>query len=217
MIILNNRKTIALLLFGLLVFGGFIFAQTPVPIEKEKNIKFFIHGSYNMVQEMGSTGDYVAGENDFPVTPSHNEVGGGLQIMYHVSPLISIGLLGEYLTGTDVEKIDPSDNETYTYTTYDNVNILANVYLKFGDELKFFVNAGAGFNMLMPYNDKEETGSLGSIIIVTKPDNSTNFIFAAGGGIMYDLGGVTAKLEGQYISNSELDKNSIIIRIGIGF
>ncbi len=184
---------------------------------KEKKVYFILSGAYTMVGDMGADGDYVAGSNDFPVTPSFSEMGGGLGILYNLSDSIGISVSADYLMGADVDKVDPSDGETYAYTTYDNLNIIAAVMLKFGGDTKFFISAGGGFNILMPYDDKEETGSLGSIIVVEAPESTSNFLISAGGGAIMNLGGAILKIEAQYVMVMDYEKNSILLKIGIGF
>lgn len=192
-------------------------AQTPVKIQKDKKFYIVLQGAYGMVSEIGSVDEYIAGENDFPVTPSFSEMGGGLGFYFNLSKTLGLSLSAEYLMGADVEKVDPSDGETYSYTTYDNVNVIASLMLKFGGKTQFFISGGGGFNILMPYDNKEETGSLGSIIVIEAPDSTTNLLIAAGGGVLFNTGKILIKLEAQYIMVMDYDKNSIFFKVGIGF
>lgn len=207
----------AILIVSFAVFSTSVSAQTSVKIHKDKEFYFLLNGAFSLVQEMGSVSDYTPGSNDFPVTPSHNEYGGGLGFMIGLSDSLAIKIEGEYLLGADVTKEDPNDGETYTYTTYDNVNVLAGLVLKFGDEIQFFLSAGGGVNILIPYDDKEETGSLGSIIVVEAPDTTTNIMAAFGAGAIFNTGGMIIKIEGQYGMVFDYEKNSIILKLGIGF
>lgn len=206
-----------LLLLGFLFFPAFTSAQTQVDVKGKKDFHIFLSGAFSLVQEMGSDSDYVPGENDFPVTPSHSEFGGGIGFMFGLSDNLALKIEGDYLLGAEVEKEDPSDGETYTYKTYDNINVLGSLLFMFGDETKFFISGGAGANILMPYDDKEETGSLGSVIVIQKPDTTVNIMAAAGAGVLLDAGGLLIKIEGQYTMVFDYEKNSIFVKLGIGF
>lgn len=204
-------------LFILFVVLSLFSPGTYAQEKKEKSINFMLLGTLAMVQEMGNNADYVPGENDFPITPSHIEYGGGVGVLFNFSKLLSLQLTGEYLLGAEVEKVDPSDMESYTYRTYDNLNLLASLLIKFGEKTQFFVTAGGGMNILMPYKDKEETGSLGSIILIEAPEKKTNPMALFGGGVIFKMGRGFFKVETLYSMIFDYDKNSILIRVGIGF
>jgi len=213
----NPISVLALIVLSMLILSGLISAQTKVDINSEKSFYILLSGSFSLTQAIGSDSDYVPGINDFPVTPSHNEYGGGLGFMFDLSDNIAIKIEGDYLLGTEVVKEDPSDGETYTYKTYDNVNVIGSLVLKFGDETQFFVSGGGGFNILMPYADKEETGSLGSIIVIEAPETTTNLMAAVGAGVIFNTGNMIVKIEGQYTMIFDYEKNSILLRLGLGF
>jgi len=213
---MSRTRLIAILTAVVLVFAStaVVLAEKPV---KEKKFNIVLSGAFNMVSELGSDSDYVAGSNDFPVTPSFTEVGGGIGFLINFSESFGLNIQADYLMGTDVDKVDPSDGETFSYTTYDNLNLIASLMLKFGGKTKFFISGGAGLNILMPYDDKEETGSLGSIIVIEAPETTSNFLFAGGAGLIQPLGSMILKLEAQYIMVTDYEKNSIMFRVGIGF
>jgi hypothetical protein len=213
----NPLSVIAMIILFMVVLSGLISAQTKVNISREKSFYILLNGTFSLAQDIGSDSDYVPGVNDFPVTPSHSEYGGGLGFMFDLSDSIAFKIEGEYLLGADVEKVDPSDGETYTYKTYDNVNVIGSLVLKFGDETQFFVSGGGGINILLPYADKEETGSLGSIIIVEAPDTTMNPMAAVGAGVIFNTGSMIVKIEGQYSMIFSYEKNAILLRLGIGF
>ena len=72
--------TLTLLVFLLSVTAG-TFAQGKARVFKEKKFYVVLSGAFNMVSDIGSDSDYIAGTNDFPVTPSHSEIGGGLGVL----------------------------------------------------------------------------------------------------------------------------------------
>jgi hypothetical protein len=206
-----------LIVLTLLVLPAMISAQKKVDIQDKKGFYILLNGAFSLVQTMGSDSDYIPGENDFPVTPSHSEYGGGLGFMFNLAESLALKVEGEYLLGVEVEKEDPSDGETYTYKTYDNLNIVGSLLYTFGEETKFFISAGGGVNILMPYDDKQETGSLGSVILIEKPDTTTNLMAAFGGGILLQTGSMIIKIEGQYAMIFDYEKNFILLKLGIGF
>jgi hypothetical protein len=210
----NNVLNVLLILF---VVSSLFPLETHAQEKKEKSVSFMLFGTLAMVQEMGSNADYVPGENDFPITPSHVEYGGGLGLMFNFSKLLAFQLTGEYLLGAEVDKVDPSDMESYTYRTYDNINLLGSLLIKFGRRTRFFVTAGGGMNILMPYKDKEETGSLGSIILIEAPEKKTNPMALFGGGVIIKMGRRFFKVEALYSMIFDYKKNSILIRVGFGF
>jgi hypothetical protein len=212
-----SKNKVLNVLFILFVVSSLFSLETHAQEEKEKSASFMLIGTLAMVQEIGSNADYVPGENDFPITPSHIEYGGGLGLMFNFSKLLAFQLTGEYLLGAEVEKVDPSDMELYTYRTYDNINVLASLLIKFGRKTRFFVTAGGGMNILMPYEDKEETGSLGSIILIEAPEKKTNPMALFGGGVIFKTGRGFFKVEALYSMIFDYDKNSILIRVGFGF
>lgn len=212
-----NKNKILNALFILFVVSSPFSPETYAQEKKEKSISFMLLGSLAMVQEMGNNADYIPGENDFPITPSHIEYGGGLGILFNFSKLLSLQLTGEYLSGAEVDKVDPSDMESYTYRTYNNINVLASLLIKFGRKKRFFVTVGGGMNILMPYKDKEETGSLGSIILIEAPEKKTNPMALFGGGVIFKMGRGFFKVETLYSMIFDYDKNSIFIRLSIGF
>lgn len=187
------------------------------PHETDAAVRFQFFGTLAAVQEMGSVSDYVAGENDFPVTPAHLEYGGGVGAMLNLAPQLALQVTGEYLFGADVDKTDPTDGETYIYRTYDNINLLGSLMLKFGGSPQFFVTAGGGMNILKPYNDKDDTGSLGSIILIRAPDKKTNPMLVLGGGMMFNIGSGFFKVEALYSMIFDYDKKSFLFRIGYVF
>lgn len=196
-----------------------VFICVPLfcPFETDARARFQLFVTLARIQEMGSVSDYVAGDNDFPVTPAHFEYGGGLGIMFNLSQRLDFQVTGEYIFGANVDKTDPSDGETYIYRTYDNIDILGSLLFKFGSKPRFFLTAGGGMNILNPYNDKEERGSLGSVILIEAPEKKTNPMIVFGGGVIFNAGRGFFKVEALYSIIFDYDKKSILIRVGYGF
>lgn len=194
-----------------------IFISPIQSATQQKKVYILLYGTFNLVQKMGNIGDYVPGENDFPITPAHFESGGGLGLFINISHRFAIQLSSYYLFGNRVNKEDPSDGETVTYKTYNNINTLGSVIVKVGSKPQFFICGGGGFNVLIPYPQKEVEGSLGSIIILQPPDKKINPMVGVGGGVILNFKKMILKLEALYTMILRYEKNSILIHIGFGF
>lgn len=201
-----------MLLILFMVFPGESMAS-----RNKKKVVILINGLLEYTLKSGSDSDYIPGENDFPITPSHTGFGLGCGLMINLSDRIALQVAGEYLLGSDVEKTDPSDGETVKYRTYDNINLLSSLMVCFGTDHQFFFSCGGGFNILNPYEEKEVEGSLGSLIIISTPDSKINLMARIGGGVIFPLKKSFLKIEALYNLIFNCGKNSILLRLGIGF
>lgn len=209
-----SRK-LAIVFFILL--GLISLPQKSETAQNKKRIYILFQGAYSMAQKLGSADEYVAGENDFPITPAHDEVGLGLGVIMNLSNRFAVQISVDYLLGAEVKKEDPSDGETCTYKTYDNVNLLGSGIVKLGGKTQFFISPGVGINLLAPYADKEKTGSLGSIIVIEAPDKKIHPMMVLSGGVIHNMRKTFIKLEILYARIFDYQKNSILFRLGLGF
>ena len=184
--------------------------------KKNKKMYILVNTLFNLVQRIGTNNDYIAGENDFPITPAHKEIGLGCGLMINMTEKLATQLVCDYLFGTEVKKEDPFDGETVRYRTYNNINILGSVIFKFGKKYKFFLSGGGGVNILNPYDDKELEGNLGSLIIISAPGTKVNSMLSFGGGWILNMKKTILKLEVLYNLILNIKKNSILLRLGIG-
>jgi hypothetical protein len=212
---MSARKTIGffVVLLILLIF----FPVENQAARKNKKVVILINGLLGYNLKAGSDNDYIPGENDFPMTPAYTGLGLGCGLMFNLSDRIALRVTGDYILGSEVEKKDPSDDETVKYRTYDSINILGGMIYRFGIKQRFFASGGAGFNILNPYADKEAEGSLGSVVIISAPDSKINLMASIGGGIIFPLKKSILKIEALFNLIFETGKNSILLRMGIGF
>lgn len=187
--------------------------------EGEKRLHFVVSGMLYSQFEMGSDADYLPGENDFPVTPSHLGFGVGMGFIFDVSKTVSLQVSADYVLGAEVKKIDPSDSEFFIYKTYNTVNFLAGGMLKLsGSKIRPFLSAGGGLCMLMPYDDREDSASAGSIIIIEAPEKKTYPMFMVGGGVLIGLKTTGfIKIELLYTRVSDYDRNALFLKLGYAF
>jgi hypothetical protein len=211
---MTTRKTAILLI--ILVTGALI-QIAPAAENQTKRINIIFHGTFSLACQMGSENDYIAGENDFPITPSHSEVGLGLALMFNLSRMFALQLSGDFLLGAEVTKEDPSDGETCDYKTYNNMNLIAGGMMRFGKNTQMFLSAGGGVNVLLPYADTEKIGSLGSLVAIEAPEKKIHPMVAVGGGVIQNLAKMLFKLEILYTRIFDYDKNFILLRLGVGF
>lgn len=210
---LNRKRLTVLVIIAALIL---CFAHESAA-QMNKKTYTLVHGSFAMVSKMGNNSDYVPGENDFPVTPAHIELGGGGGVFINMSNMFALQFTADYLMGAEVDKEDPTDGETFKYKTYNNINVLGSVIVKFGGQIQFFLSGGGGVSVLMPYADKEVQGSLGSIIMLTPPDKKVHPMAALGGGVMYHKKKFFIKAETLYTMVFDYGKNALLFRLGIGF
>ena len=209
-----DKKLAALLI----IFLGLITPAGRSEVnQNHRGIDLLFYGAFNMAHKMGDNDEYLAGENDFPVTPAHGEAGIGLGVIWNLSKRFAIQFCGDYLFGGEVEKEDPSDKETCTYRTYDNINLIGSGIIRFGGGTQFFISPGAGINILVPYDDTEKTGSLGSIIVIEAPAKKIHPLMAFGAGVIHNMKKSFFITEILFTRNFEYQKSSILFRLGLGF
>jgi hypothetical protein len=193
------------------------FSVNSMAMGKFKKVYILFNGIFSIQHQLGDNNDYTAGVNDFPVTPTHKEFGLGCGLMINFSEKLAAQLVGDYLFGTEVEKEDPSDGEIVMYRTYNNINVMGSMILKFGRKNQFFTSGGGGINFINPYDDKELEGSLGSLIIISAPESKINPMISFGGGVILKMPKAILKFEAAYTLTFKTKKKSILLRLGIGF
>jgi hypothetical protein len=208
----KNPATLLVIFLGMVISTGKSEAN-----QDHKKLNILFYGAFSSAQEMGNYDEYLAGENDFPVTPSHGEVGLGMGVIWNLSRRAAVKFSGDYLLGAEVKKEDPSDMETCTYRTYDNINLIGSGIIRFGEVTQFFISPGAGINMLVPYGDTQKTGSLGSIIVIEAPAKKIHPLMAFGAGVIHNMKKNFFVMEILFTRIFQYQKNSIMFRLGFGF
>ena len=170
-------KTILfLLLFGVILMG--LNAQS---------LDVAISGGLNFVGKYGSIDDYMAGENDFPVTPSHKNflVSASLTFTFYKS--LGILLRPEYHFKTNVLLEDPSDGDSVNIDTSPHYSLSLNIgYFNRNGRFQPFFYIGGGFDKIFP-KDEIYTSNYGYEIVFLSPERTVDPMFNLGGGFDFRI------------------------------
>jgi hypothetical protein len=178
---MKTNKTICVALAVLLLLAAHDLAAAG-----KNKTSITLLGGLNMFGAIGSDSDYVAGENDFPAIPSYQAPVMGLRLSFGASRRMAWGLDIRYgLTGT-VDRRDPSDNETVSVDTPQNLTAILQVQtsLDLTDQLALLIVVGGGAEYRLA-QEKTFISSLGNKIVVGKPDKPLSPLVAAGLGLQY--------------------------------
>jgi hypothetical protein len=151
-----------------------------------KKTQFTVGSGLNLFTATGSDSDYKAGENDFPVTPTYKALACEIGLTFFTSPSFAVGFDFRYGFLANVDLIDPSDKETISVDTPQNLIAALNLYQYFdlSRQMQFFISLGGGAEYLMA-KDGEYTGTLGSKIIILAPEKPLSPLAAVGIGLQY--------------------------------
>ena len=196
-------------LITVLLLAGLQLGAVQQPAKKSmtkagwQKSQFWLRGGLNWSSANGADGDYVAGANDFPVTPSHQAPVLGLGFAVFTSRHLAVGLDVRYGLSTSVDLRDPADGETIPADTPTNLTAVINLYkyVDLSPRLGFFVSIGGGIENLMA-EEKEYVSSLGNKIIIAAPDKALSPLAACGLGVQAMLNrslGIAIDLQAAYI------------------
>jgi outer membrane protein W len=171
-------KRITAVFIFLLSFG--ILADA-TPTQK---LRFSIFGGINHVFQYGSDKDYVPGENDFPLTPSHTPAVLGASLAYFFSANLGVEADGRYSFLTKVILIDPSDQDTVEVDSAKHVSLTLNLIYQFptGNFSPYLV-AGGGFDNVSA-EERTYISEYGFEITVEPPESTTDALANFGAGLV---------------------------------
>jgi hypothetical protein len=179
---MKMRKILCFILMMVYV-TGFAAAKTA----GEKKLQLSILAGIHKVSGYGSEGDYIAGENDFPVMPSHRQSCLGISFAYSLTKKAVIELAGRYYSSTEVTLEDPSDQDTLAINTAKHYSVTANfIYRLSGKAFSPFLAVGIGIDNLSA-KDETYTSGYGYEIEFLAPGKKTDLLFNLGGGIQYSF------------------------------
>lgn len=174
------KKT--LLLVGIIAF----FACFPAL--QAGDFRLSILGGAGFMLEQGAEGDYVLGENDFPVIPAFTGFDIGLCLGYSFSEKLGMELAVSYMGGSTVDLTDPSDGDTVSVDACGHlVFILAINYFFSAGKWQPYLQAGAGVDNLQG-NGGTYTSMLGYRVERDGPDQKLVPLFRISGGFLLELG-----------------------------
>ncbi len=171
----------------LLLLGIFCVFCLPQKIYAQK-FKFSVFGGVNHIFTYGSDKDYVFGENDFPVTPSHTPFNFGAALSVFVTDRIEVELDGRYTLSSQIALTDPSDNDTVTIDSSKHYSFTLNFLYRFMEgKVGPYLVLGGGVDKLLG-EDKTYVTDYGWDVEFLAPEGALDFVADLGGGVYYSLG-----------------------------
>jgi outer membrane protein W len=175
-----KKMKIMILVFVLFTIAGFASGQ-----EKKTQLSFL--AGFNHTFECGSEDDYLAGENDFPVTPAHTSPNISLCFGYFFKKNMGLELDGAINFRSRVRLEDPSDQDTVEINTSAHYSITLNfIYMFLGGNLRPYLIAGGGIDKLS-VKDESYTSEYGYVVEFSAPDRAIDPMANMGFGIYYFL------------------------------
>ena len=185
-----------------------------------QDIQAYVFGGWYQVFEYGEEEDYVMGENDFPVTPSHASFNLGAALALFFTSRLGVELDVRYALPTEVTLVDPSDLDTVKIDTAKHYTLTLNlVYRVLGKRLTPYFLVGGGMDKLMA---KEEIAlsEYGYEIEFSPPAKTTNTVANIGGGLeVFLLSNLGARVDVRYsiIFDDPHNQNSLNVTGGLLF
>jgi outer membrane protein W len=137
----------------------------------------------NSISQYGSTDDYISGENDFPVTPSHKVLFIGGAVSYYLMENFGVEFSTIYNLSTKLKLDDPSDGDSIGIDSAKNLSLLLELFYEknFGRIIPY-LTIGGGINII---NNRSKTVlSFYDYEIEFSPaERAIEPVFSFGGGI----------------------------------
>ncbi|MCJ7525561.1 MAG: hypothetical protein MUP71_10135 [Candidatus Aminicenantes bacterium] len=182
---MKKNTLIIVTIVSMLLLANVQLAAYQLPAKKSFLKKqFCLRGGLNRFTANGVESDYVAGANDFPVTPAFQSPVLGFGFAFFTSRSFAIGLDVRYGLSAAVDLRDPSDGETIAVDTPKNLTAVFNLYkyFDFSKRLGLYVSLGGGLENLMA-EEKEYLSNLGNKIIIAGPDQALSPLAAGALGL----------------------------------
>jgi outer membrane protein W len=169
------------------VLGLFCVLGLPQKIHAQK-FQFSVFGGVNHVFTYGSEQDYVFGENDFPVTPSHTPFNFGAAFSVFLTHNIGVELDGRYTLSSRVNLMDPSDDDTVAVDTSKHYAVTLNFLYRFLDgKIRPYLVLGGGVDKLLA-EDRSYVTEYGWDVEFIAPEGTLDPVAHLGGGVHYFIG-----------------------------
>ena len=152
-----------------------------------QKFQFSVFGGVNHVFSYGSEEDYVFGENDFPVTPSHSPANFGASLALFFTKNIGLELDGQHTLSSQVSLRDPSDDDSVTLDTSKHYAITLNVLYRFMEgKVKPYFFVGGGVDKLLA-EDRIYVSEYGWEVELLAPEKTIDPVANLGVGVHYLL------------------------------
>jgi outer membrane protein W len=169
-------KKARLLIALLILVSGLSFAQP-------KRFELSLFGGVNPIFAYGSPDDYVAGSNDFPVTPAHTPGSFGAALTYYLSDRLGVELRGEYTLAAPLTLTDPSDQDTASIKSGEHIAASLNLLWEpLGGRIRPYLVLGGGADKFSA-NVVTVISQNGYEVTFAPPDKTVDFFANAGGGL----------------------------------
>lgn len=150
-----------------------------------KKFQISLFAGLSHVLEYGSEDEYVMGENDFPVNPSHTPLGFGTALAYSFTKNMAFELEARYTLSTKVTLVDPSDQDTVEVNTSSHISGTLNFIYHFLDgKIRPYLIIGGGIDKLFA-KDETYTSDYGYEVEFLAPEKSIDPVAQLGAGIHY--------------------------------
>lgn len=178
---INRSKRAKVILFG---FISIMLLIQPALADKYQ-VSLFV--GMNNVFEYGSEEDYVLGENDFPITPTHAPLNFGAAFALYLNDYIALELDWRYTLSSKVTLVDPSDQDEVDIDSSQHHTITLNFIYRFlQGSVKPYVVLGGGLDKLLA-KDETYTTTYGFEVDFLAPDKTIDPVANVGAGMLFSL------------------------------
>jgi len=183
-----------------LVCGLFLSVPLFIRAQSEKWTLSLFAG-INHVQEYGSVDDYILGENDFPVTPSHAPVCIGAGLGYSLLKGLRFEIDARYHLSSNLTLEDPSDQDHVSFDSAKHVAFTGNFIYEFlSGNIRPYLAAGFGIDFLSGVEEQTVESELGYEITLLPPEDKSDFLINGGGGVVWMFSPrIGARLDARYL------------------
>jgi hypothetical protein len=165
------------IIFGILCF---IVLMQPVLAQKYQ-VSLFV--GMNHVFEYGSEGDYVLGENDFPVTPSHTPPNFGAAFALDLNDNIALELDWRYTLSSKLLLVDPSDQDEVEIDSSKHHTVTLNFIYRFlKGKIRPYILLGGGMDKILA-KDQTYTTMYGFEVDFLAPEKTLDPLANFGAGL----------------------------------
>lgn len=196
---MKRNACIVMALAAILLAAAADLAAAP----SARKTQFTLRAGLNLFQASGGEGDYVAGANDFPVTPAHQAPAAGIGLTFGGKGSLAFGLDVQYGLAATVDLRDPSDGESIQAETPAGFLAVLRLtqFIPLSQSLRLAVFLGGGGEFRMG-GDQEFVSSLGNRIVLEAPEKPFSPLAAAGAALQVQLSpamGLALELRGAYL------------------
>jgi hypothetical protein len=186
------------------------------------SVSLKVFGSYNSFLSNGDASDYVIGENEFPITDSHNSSGFGLSVSSNPFGSVFMGVEVDYNLKSTAVIEDPSDNDTAEIDTYKHILGFFTLGYRFikSAKISIFTQGGVGIFYLLDENYTDSYITTNNYILEIEPaDQKIGFSGFLGAGFELMLSGTFGiVISGRYLYiASEDPQAAIVTQVGLRF